>query len=254
MADMRIGTFLTLPGATAAELFAEPWDVVLIDLEHASLSLRDAQEMTIGAQAAGAEVLVRLPADAHRLIAVTIDAGVDGVVLADVADPAVAADAASRLRHAPAGTRGYGPRRASLRGRRGGAGLRQPQLWVQIERPEGVAAAERIAAVPGVDALVVGTADLSFALGAPLDTRTAPMAKAVDAVRRACRAAGVAFGVAGALEAAPPELLAGASILLTGTDARLAAAGVDAAADRLRALAVPTRPSVPASDSETVAP
>lgn len=237
MADVRVGTFLTLPGATAAELLAEPWDVVLIDLEHGPLGPLDAQEMAIGAQAAGAQALVRLPADAHRLLAVMLDAGVDGVVLADVSDPAVAAAAAASLRHAPEGTRGYGPRRASLRRRGGGAVLPRPELWIQIERGEGVAAAERIAAVPGVDALVVGTADLSFSLGAPLDTTTDAMAEAVDAVRRACRARGTAFGVAGALDAAPPELLAGASILLTGTDARIAASAVDAAAERVRRLA-----------------
>ena len=237
MADARVGTFLTLPGATAAELLSEPWDVVLIDLEHSPLSRLDAQEMAIGAQAAGAEVLVRLPADAHDLITVMVDAGIDGVVLADVADPAAAATVASGLRHLPEGTRGWGPRRASLRGRRKGLDLPRPALWVQIERREGVEAAERIAAVPGVDALVVGTADLSFSLGTPLDTSTEAMQEAVDTVRNACRAAGVAFGVAGALDAAPPALLAGASILLTGTDARLAAAAVDAAAGRLRELA-----------------
>jgi 4-hydroxy-2-oxoheptanedioate aldolase len=239
MADVhvRVGTFLTLPGATAAELMSEPWDVVLIDLEHSPLSRLDAQEMTIGAQATGAEVLVRLPADDHHLITVMIDAGVDGVVLADVSDPAVAAAASSALRHAPAGTRGWGPRRASLRGRRAGNGIPRPLLWAQIESREGVAAAEQIAAVPGVDALVVGTADLSFSLGTPLDTTTDAMREAVAAVQTACRTTGVEFGIAGALDAAPPALLAGASILLTGTDARIAASAVDAAADRLRELA-----------------
>jgi 4-hydroxy-2-oxoheptanedioate aldolase len=237
MADVRVGTFLTLPGATAAELLAEPFDVVLIDLEHAALTRRDAQEMAIGAQAAGAQVLVRVPAAARDLITVMLDAGVDGVVLADVADPVVAATAVSWLRHAPAGVRGWGPRRASLRGRRDRATLREPALWVQIERREGVAAAKQIAAVDGVEALVVGTADLSFSLGAPLDSGTAEMRDAVDQVRRACQAAGVAFGVAGALDMAPRELLADASILLHGTDARLAAAAVDAAAARLRELA-----------------
>lgn len=236
MTAPRVGTFLTLPGATAAELFAEPWDVVLIDLEHGALGLLDAQEMAIGAHAAGADVLVRVPADARDAIRVMLDAGVDGVVLADVVDPDVAATAVGWLRHAPAGTRGWGPRRASLRNRRAGAGLPVPCLWAQIESAKGVAAAAAIAAVEGVDALVVGTADLSFALGAPHDTGTPEMAAAVAVVRAACLAAGVEFGVAGALDRAPAALLDGASILLTGTDARIAAAAVDAAADRLRGM------------------
>jgi 2-keto-3-deoxy-L-rhamnonate aldolase RhmA len=142
--------------------------------------------------------------------------------------------AADRLRHAPEGSRGWGPRRAALRHRVQGSDLRQPSLWAQIESREGVEAAAAIAAAPGLDAILVGTADLSFSLGTPLDTRTAEMAAAVDTVRRACAAAGVELGIAGALDAAPAALLEGATILVTGTDARIAAAAVDVAAERLR--------------------
>jgi hypothetical protein len=56
----------------------------------------------------------------------------------------------------------------------------------------------------------------------------------LTAVRQACEAAGSAFGVAGALDNAPPALCAGASILVHGTDARLCAGAVDAAAAWMR--------------------
>jgi 4-hydroxy-2-oxoheptanedioate aldolase len=228
------GTVLTLPGAGAAELLAEPFDVVWIDLEHAALGPHAAQEMLIGAQAAGARAFVRLPAGAHALMTAMLDAGADGIVLAGVDDAAAAAAAAALLRHPPDGERGYGPRRAATRGRtRGGAP--QPALWAQIESTEGVANAPEIAAVAGVDALVVGLADLSFALGAPLDLAGPALGSAVATVRAACAGPGVAFGLAGPLDGAPPELLAGAAVLIAGTDARLCAAAVDDAAGRLRA-------------------
>ena len=228
-----VGTVLTLPGAALAELLAEPFDVVWIDLEHGALDLAAAQDLLIGAQAAGAAALVRLPADAERLMAAVLDAGADGIVLADVRDAATAAAAAERLLHPPDGVRGYGPRRAATRGRTRAAVPRRPALWAQIESRAGVAAAGAIAAVGAVDAVAVGTADLSFALGVPLRMDAPELLDAVAAVRDACAGA-AAFGVAGALDGAPPELLAGAAFAIGGTDARLWAASADQAAARLR--------------------
>jgi 4-hydroxy-2-oxoheptanedioate aldolase len=228
------GTVLTLPGATAAELLAEPFDLVWVDLEHGALGALDAQEMIIGAQAAGTYALVRLPAEAHGLMTAMLDAGADGVVLADVAHPATAIAAIERVAHPPDGTRGWGPRRLTLRQRGTGRRPPRPSVWVQIESAEGVRRVEQIASVPGLDAVVVGTADLSFSLGAPLDTRAPELLHAVETVRRATRSAGVALGVAGALEAMAPAAYAGASILVHSTDARLCADAVDDAAAWLR--------------------
>lgn len=233
-----VGTVLSLPGATAAELLAEPFDLVWIDLEHAALGPLDAQEMLVGAQAAGTRALVRLPADAHALMTTMLDAGADGVVLANVDDPAVARAAVARSALPPAGVRGYGPRRLSLRGRSDGRVPAEPSLWVQIETQAGVERAAEIAAVDGVDAVVVGTADLSFAVGTPLDSGSPSAIAAIRTVRAAVEGA-AAFGVAGALDSAPPAVRDGASILVHSTDARLCASAVDAAAARLRALMQP---------------
>lgn len=237
MSDVpQVGTVLTLAGATLAELLAEPFDVVWVDLEHGALGRFEAQEAILGAQAAGAHALVRVPADARQLAAVMLDAGADGIVLADVRSAAVAAAAVASLTHPPGGTRGWGPRRLGLRGRRTDGAAPAPAVWAQIESREGVDAAREIAAMAGVDALVVGTADLSFALGAPLDLSSSALLDAVATVREACTAAGVAFGVAGALDTTPRAVLAGASILVHSTDARLCAGAVDRAAEWLRAV------------------
>jgi 2-keto-3-deoxy-L-rhamnonate aldolase RhmA len=109
----------------------------------------------------------------------------------------------------------------------------RPELWAQVESAAGVAAAGAIAA--HADAVVVGAADLSFALGVPHDLAAPAVAEAVAAVRAACGRAGVPFGLAGPLDAAPPALLAGAAVLVHATDARLCAAAVDDAAAWLRA-------------------
>jgi 4-hydroxy-2-oxoheptanedioate aldolase len=236
LADGRrlAGTVLTLPGATAAELLAEPFDVVWIDLEHAALGPMEAQEMILGAQAAGSYALVRLPVDAHALMAVMLDAGADGVVLAAVGDADQAIAAVRAVAHPPEGSRGWGPRRLGLRHRGLGGKPPEASIWAQIESAAAVAGAADIAAVPGIDALVVGTADLSFSLGAPLDAGSPELLRAVDAARAASAGAGVAFGVAGALDPAPEALYEGAKILVHSTDARICARAVDDAAAWLR--------------------
>lgn len=228
------GTVLTLPGATAAELLAEPFDIVWVDLEHGALGPLDAQEMILGAQAAGAYALVRVPLRASAVTTAMLDAGADGVVFADVRDAGAAAEAARRVKHPPEGTRGWGPRRLALRRRGVGAPAPGPSVWAQIESVEGVKSAEAIAKVDGVDAIVVGTADLSFSVGAPLDNRAPELLTAIAAARQAAAAARIAFGVAAAFDSAPAEFYDGARILVHSTDARLCAAAVDEAADRLR--------------------
>jgi 2-keto-3-deoxy-L-rhamnonate aldolase RhmA len=231
-----VGTVLSLPGAATAELLAEPFDFVWVDLEHAALGPRDAQELILGAQAAQAYALVRLPADAHALMTVMLDAGADGIVLANVSDAAQAEAASARAVHPPDGVRGWGPRRLAMR-RRGRDARRRPSIWAQIESAEGVARTEAIAAVRGIDAVVVGTADLSFALGVPLESGAPELLEAIGAVRAGSERAGVALGVAGALEDLPETALGGASILVHATDARICGKAVDATAAWLRGVA-----------------
>jgi 4-hydroxy-2-oxoheptanedioate aldolase len=233
------GTVLTLSGVTASELLAEPFDLVWIDLEHGALGPLDAQEMLIGAQAAGAFALARLPLDAHGHATALLDAGADGLVIADVDDPDQVADVVSRATHPPLGGRGWGPRRLALRNRTRDEAPRQPSLWIQIESVLGVERAEEIAAVDGIDAICVGTADLSFSLGEPLDLGSPSMLEALGKVRRACAANGVAFALAGSLEKAPAEALDGASILIHSTDAKLCAQAADSAAAWLRGILEP---------------
>lgn len=237
MPELRaeIGTVFTLPGATVAELLARPFDFVWVDLEHGALAGLDAQEVILGAQAAGARALVRLPADAYQPMTAMLDAGADGVVLADVRDAAAAAAAVERVSHPPDGVRGWGPRRLMYRHRLGANELPRPAVHAQIESAEGVESAAAIAATPGVEALVAGTADLSFALGAPLEMQSPSLLEAIESVRIAARGAGVGFGLAGAIDGLPPDLVREADQLVHSTDARICAGAVDGAVENLRA-------------------
>lgn len=220
----RVGTVLSLPGALVAEMVGRHFDVVWIDLEHGALGPREMQDAIIGVQASGADAYVRVPLAAP--FTAILDAAADGVVVPCVESAEQAAEAVERLRPAPDGSRGYGPRRLAVR-----PGPERPGCVVQIETRRGVGNADAIASVAGIDALVVGCADLTHDLGDPLCFDSPELRAALAAVREAAGGAGREFGVAGLPESAVPD---GAGLVITGSDIRL----FDAALARAAAAAL----------------
>jgi 4-hydroxy-2-oxoheptanedioate aldolase len=223
---MRVGTVLSLPGAALAELAGSGLDFAWIDLEHGALGLGEMQEMAVGLAAAGCAAHVRLPASGTDRLAAVLDAGIDGVVAPRVESAGEARHLVSRLRHPPAGRRGFGPRRSLWT-----APESRVACTVQVESPAGVAAAPEIAAVEGVDALVVGCSDLSLALDVPQDLGAHSLRAAVAAVAAAAAAAGVRFGLAASGDPASIAALADgrADLVVYSADIRIYGAAVDAA-------------------------
>jgi 4-hydroxy-2-oxoheptanedioate aldolase len=230
---MEIGTVLSLPGAALAELAGTALDFAWIDLEHGALGLTEVQTMAVGLAAAGCAAHVRLPSAAAEQLPAVLDAGIDGVVAPRVESAEQASDLVRALRYPPAGGRGFGPRRA------GGYG-RTAAFWstdesrvtctVQIESRAGVAAAEQIAAVEGVDAIVVGCGDLSLDLDVPQDLGASALRDAIAAVGEAASTAGCRFGLAASGEPSQIRALAegGLDLLVYSADSRIYSAAVDA--------------------------
>ena len=89
-----------------------------------------------------------------------------------------------------------------------------------IETPKAVENAEAIAAVPGIDCLLVGSSDLSMEFGIPGDRGHAKIQEAVDKVVAACKKHGKLPGMGGAYS---DELLKlyigkGMKLILSGND------------------------------------
>lgn len=246
--DILVGTVLSLPEVTLAELVCSPFDFVWIDLEHGAIDTRDIPALAVAAKAAQTAALVRVPSWTSERLPAVVDAGVDGIVAPRVESEAEAKLLVARLRYPPAGSRGFGPRRAGFYGR-------TPRLWetreaevaciVQIETAAALAAVVEIAAVDGVDALVVGCADLSFDLGVPQQLDSPAMQEAIELVRGAALAEDKAFGVA-ASDARSIARLGGEfglTMAVLSVDVRLYAQAVDEAARSMLEALNPTVPS-----------
>src|SRR5258708_37000077 len=71
-------------------------------------------------------------------------------------------------------------------------------ITVMIETPKAVRNAEAIAAVPGIDSLLVGSSDLSMEMGIPGENGHPRIQEAVDKVIAACKKHGKWPGMGGA--------------------------------------------------------
>jgi 2-keto-3-deoxy-L-rhamnonate aldolase RhmA len=70
-------------------------------------------------------------------------------------------------------------------------------LVCMIETPEGVENAQAIAAVPGVDVLLIGSNDLCTEVGIPGQLRHPDLRAAYERVAAACKAHGKVLGIGG---------------------------------------------------------
>ncbi len=227
------GTVLSSADPGLAEMIARGFDFVWIDLEHSALSIRDLQLLAIAVRAGDCAAFARLPSAGSDLITAVLDTGVDGVVAPRVSSATQAQSFVTSLAYPPAGRRGFAPRRGNGFGASVGDGGEGPRVIgiVQIETREALENVKEIAAVPDLDWLLVGLADLSFELGVPLDTRSPEMRAAVERVREAAMQTGVGFGLAasGDEEALLPMLQRPLGMLLYSSDARLYAEAITVA-------------------------
>lgn len=200
-------------------------DVVMIDTEHAPFDLPVLDSTLAVGLALDLPVLVRVHSLERHSIQQALDLGATGVIVPHV-DSAEAAREAVRLAHYGDGGRGFSPSTRSA-----GWGTRtmavildaaasSTAVVVQIEDPSALDVIDEILRVEGVDAVLIGRADLAVALGA----RQADDERVVAAVERvasSCRASATAFGVVvtslDSVDATACRSL-GATLMLEGTD------------------------------------
>lgn len=178
------------------------YDALYCDLEHSTLSLDHVAQIAQAAALSGVVPMARVPSHDHDWISRVLDGGCHGVIVPHVDDPETAKACVKACRYPPLGARslaGYGPLAGLSVGIEDSYRLINGNtvLVTMLESPEAIANAESIAAVEGVDMLLIGTNDLCAEMGIPgkLDHP-----KILDAYRRtadACRKHGKALGVGG---------------------------------------------------------
>ena len=213
-------------------------DILLIDGEHSPIGLESALAQLQAVAAYPITPVVRAPIGDAVIIKQLLDLGAQNILVPMVDTVEQAAAMVRAVRYPPHGVRGVGSALArSSRWSRIPDYLARASglisLTVQIETVDALAAAADIAAVDGVDALLVGPADLAASMGL-LGQQTHPDVVAAELrVIEAGNAAGTPVGVnAFDPDAADRYAEAGAAYVLVGADVTLLARASEALAAR----------------------
>lgn len=216
-----------LRGAAAPLLAkAAGYDWLFIDSEHGALSTEDISQLCLASLTAGIAPIVRVCRDALDEGTRALDAGALGIVVPHIDTVEDARELVEAFRFPPIGRRSTGGPSAQFGYRPPPAGEMQRvlndtlMLIPMIETATAVDNAEAIAAVAGIDALLIGANDLTLDLGIPGqygDDRTQ------DAFRRvtdACRKHGKIPAMGGIYDQtwAPHYIAMGARMVLAGSD------------------------------------
>ena len=156
--------------------------------------------------------------------------------MAHVGSAAEATEVVNRLKYPPVGHRsmgGVGPHyglRTVSTGEAAAALNAANLVVVMLETPTAIRNAAEIAAVPGVDVLLIGTNDLCAEMGIPGDFGHERVAGAYGAMIAACQQHGKFPGMAGIYNEAimPRYIEMGARFILAGQDAQFLMAGAAA--------------------------
>lgn len=148
------------------------YDFMFIDLEHGTIPLDLAAQIAVAGLDAGISGVVRVPRGEYAMATRLLDNGANGIVIPHVETAKEAREIVSALKYPPIGhrsfaqipqTMGYAGERARLTRAVDAATL----IAVMLESPAAIANAEAIAAVDGVDVLMIGTSDLTAEMGIP---------------------------------------------------------------------------------------
>ncbi|MEL7303565.1 MAG: aldolase/citrate lyase family protein [Pseudomonadota bacterium] len=219
------------------------FDWMFIDMEHNAMGIDIATQIAVAAQDTGITPLIRVPGFEHHHAARALDCGAQGIVFPHVDDAETAKRLASYCLYPPAGSRsmtGVLPQLDFAKHPLGEMSkvLNDGLLTVMmIESPEGVRNADAIAAVPGVDVLLVGTNDLCFEMGCPGAFDSDQVRDAYQTVIDACRAHGKAAGMGGVYDPALAKryIAQGMRFILSGSDLAFMMNGATSQVQALRA-------------------
>lgn len=190
-----VGSWLNLGSPLVAEVMAAagyPW--LCVDAEHTAYDMGLIAHTFRAIEARGALPLVRAwdhdPVTAARLL----DAGARGIVFPHVSTPEQAASLARAMRYPPRGARSVGTGRCLTIDPEYRRLADDDVLCIpQIEDPDGIANAEAIAQVDGVDIGFLGPSDLAMAMS--VEAGCAEHEAALQSFREGCARAGTPSGI-----------------------------------------------------------
>jgi 4-hydroxy-2-oxoheptanedioate aldolase len=225
-----LGFCIAYPSPGVIERIGPDWDWIWLDGQHGELNYESILACVRAAELVKVPAVIRVANHDYGSIGRALDMGAAGVMVPMIDDVEGAKIVVKAAKFFPLGQRSYGGRRPlDLIGRQYAHTANDDTLLIaQIETKKGLANAEAIAAVPGIDALFLGPDDLALQYGMMMD-QARPIdfyAEVLDKMALAVKNAGKITGAF----AATPEILElavgmGYQLLVTSGDVSLLASG-----------------------------
>lgn len=217
------------------------FDWLFIDLEHNSMSIETACEMSVASLGAGIAPLVRVPENQYWMATRALDGGAQGIIMPHVDTLEQAQETVRQLRYPPVGRRSISSMQVHVNFRSVPVGQLTRELdqdfliTVMLETETAIGNCEAIAAVEGIDVIMIGGNDLCFDMGIPGDVMNPRVVSAFQRVADAAKKNGKHLGLGGIRK--PEELKVyfdmGYRFILAANDVTLL---VDAGQKRTEAL------------------
>ena len=229
---------------TAKIMETAGFDWLFLDLEHNSMSIETACEMSVAALDTGIAPIVRVPEGQYWMATRALDGGAQGIVVPHVDTVEQAREVVRQLRYPPVGRRSISSMQVHVNFRSVPVGELTKLLdeefliAVMLETAEAVENCEAIAAIDGIDVILVGANDLCLDMGIPGEVMHERVVAALERVAKACSQTGRHAGVGGIRT---PEDLArciamGYRFILAANDVTLLVAAGQARTETLRKL------------------
>ena len=202
------------------------YDWLFIDMEHNSMSIDDAAQISVAAQSAGITPIVRVPGFQHFHASRALDTGAQGIVIPHVDDIQTAKKMVENVKYPPVGKRSITGSLPQLDfvptpvDEATKAINDATLLIVMLETEEAVENAEAMAALDGIDALLFGTSDLTIEMGIPGQMGHPRVVKHYETAAAACKKHGKFLGMGGIYDPAVMKdyVAMGAQLILAGND------------------------------------
>ncbi|HWC68627.1 MAG TPA: aldolase/citrate lyase family protein [Acidimicrobiales bacterium] len=234
-----LGAWLSLREPYLAEAAGNAgYDYVCIDMQHGLADYQDVTGLLHALAGTPTVPIVRVPWNEQGIIGRVLDAGAMGVIIPMVNSPEEARRAVAACRYAPDGARSFGPLVAAARHGADYASTANETVACipMIETRQAVETVDDILAVPGIDAVYVGPADLSLTYGLPPagDNPGEPFDGALATVVAACERHGVVPGIHASPSLTAKRLESGFRMVTVTNDAAPAVQGLRSALTEAR--------------------
>jgi 2-keto-3-deoxy-L-rhamnonate aldolase RhmA len=191
-------TITTSSVEAAAQIATFGFDFLWIEMEHSPITLETLRHMVLATRGLNTLPFARVPVNELWTAKRVLDMGVAGVMFPFSSTPDLARQAAAACHYPPHGRRGSGAGLAKFAwpdpDRYSDSADENVTVIIIIEEARAVEHIDEIAATPGVDAMFIGTSDLSFSLGLRGDQKHPMLHEAVAKVVEAGKRHGKAVG------------------------------------------------------------